>query len=185
MLSSIFKSTSPPFEVIFREYYPMLYSYALQYTVAEDAEEIVQDVMIWYWENHNALNIDLSLKAYLFKAVRNRCLSQIDKLQRQNNVIESFRLELRELIEDPDFYVVEELVKRIDIAINNLPATYREAFEMHRFQHLTYAEIAQKLNVSSKTVDYRIQQSLKLLKLELSDYLPLIAIIFKFNDYQA
>ncbi|MGL4327994.1 MAG: RNA polymerase sigma-70 factor [Tannerellaceae bacterium] len=185
MLSSIFKSTSPPFEVIFREYYPMLYSYALQYIVPQDAEEVVQDVMIWYWENHKELNIDLSLKAYLFKAVRNRCLSQIDKLQRQNNVIESFRLELRELFEDPDFYVVEELVKRIDTAINNLPPTYREAFEMHRFQHMTYAEIAQKLNVSSKTVDYRIQQSLKLLKLELYDYLPLIAMLFKVNDYQA
>ena len=56
-------------------------------------------------------------------------------------------------------------------------AGYREAFEMNRFQHLTYGEIASQLNVSSKTVDYRIQQALKLLRVDLRDYLPILLAI--------
>ena len=51
---------------------------------------------------------------------------------------------------------------------------YREAFIMHRFQNLSYKEAAELLNVSPKTVDYRIQQALKILRVKLKDYLPLI-----------
>lgn len=49
---------------------------------------------------------------------------------------------------------------------------------MHRFKNMTYKEIASLLNVSPKTVDYRIQQALKLLRIELKDYLPLLAYLF-------
>ena len=81
--------------------------------------------------------------------------------------------------EDPDFYVVEELARNIEAALSRLPESYREAFEMNRFQNLTYNEIAEKLNVSSKTVDYRIQQALKLLRVELKDYLPLLMALVR------
>ena len=50
---------------------------------------------------------------------------------------------------------------------------------MNRFQNMTYHEIAEKLNVSSKTVDYRIQQALKLLRVELKDYLPLLMALVR------
>ena len=81
--------------------------------------------------------------------------------------------------EDPDFYIVEELTRNIENALSRLPETYREAFEMNRFQSMTYNEIAEKLNVSSKTVDYRIQQALKLLRVELKDYLPLLMALVR------
>ena len=81
------------------------------------------------------------------------------------------------LFDDPDFYVVEELSQKIQSALEALPSNYREAFEMNRFQKLTYKEIASQLNVSSKTVDYRIQQALKQLRIDLKDYLPLILFL--------
>ena len=67
--------------------------------------------------------------------------------------------DIQELFEDPDFYIIEELTQKIEKAILNLPESYRVAFEMHRFQNKTYQEIAEELNISSKTVDYRIQQA--------------------------
>ena len=79
--------------------------------------------------------------------------------------------------EDPDFYIVEELSRKIEEALQRLPDSYREAFELNRFQHMTYGEIATCLEVSSKTVDYRIQQALKLLRVELKDYLPILLAI--------
>ena len=75
--------------------------------------------------------------------------------------------------------MVEELTRNIEAALARLPESYREAFEMNRFQNMTYNEIAQKLNVSSKTVDYRIQQALKLLRVELKDYLPLLMALVR------
>ena len=50
----------------------------------------------------------------------------------------------------------------------------REAFELNRFQNLTYNEIAERLGVSPKTIDYRIQQALKQLRIDLKEYLPLL-----------
>ena len=77
------------------------------------------------------------------------------------------------------FYIVEELSRKIEEALQRLPDSYREAFELNRFQHMTYGEIATCLEVSSKTVDYRIQQALKLLRVELKDYLPILLAILK------
>ena len=50
---------------------------------------------------------------------------------------------------------------------------------MHRFKDMTYKEIAERLDVSVKTVDYRIQQALKQLAVELKDYLPLLIFILR------
>ena len=82
--------------------------------------------------------------------------------------------------EDETYFqlIIEELTQKIEKAILNLPESYRVAFEMHRFQNKTYQEIAEELNISSKTVDYRIQQALKQLRKELKDYLPLLLFFF-------
>ena len=77
-----------------------------------------------------------------------------------------------------DFSKLEELQKQIQEAILRLPSSYREAFIMHRFHDMSYKEIAVQLNISPKTVDYRIQQALKQLRIELKDYLPLIYLLF-------
>ena len=69
---------------------------------------------------------------------------------------------------------IEELAKRIEDAVAALPESYREAFVMHRFRDMSYKEIAETLGVSPKTIDYRIQQALKQLRVDLKDYLPLL-----------
>jgi len=77
-------------------------------------------------------------------------------------------------VEDPDFYIPGELMEQLDHAIKNLPEDYRNAFEMNRFDEMTYKEIAEKLDVSEKTIAYRISQALKILRKELKDYLPFL-----------
>ena len=80
----------------------------------------------------------------------------------------------QEMIQDMDFYQLKELTKRIEEAVAALPESYRQAFVMHRFRDMSYKEIAETLGVSPKTVDYRIQQALKQLRIDLKDYLPLL-----------
>lgn len=168
------RSDEKAFDVLFLRYYSPLCAYARQYVEYDDGEEIVQDVMVWLWENREMQVFDTSLKSYLFRAVRNRCLTLIGRNEVKQRIVGAIYDNLQSQYEDPDFYVVEELSRKIEEALQMLPATYREAFEMNRFQNMTYQEIATRLDVSSKTVDYRIQQALKQLRVELKDYLPLL-----------
>jgi RNA polymerase sigma-70 factor (ECF subfamily) len=81
---------------------------------------------------------------------------------------------MQSLIDDTNFYLIEELTIRIQEAVETLPESYKEAFVMHRFKNMSYKEIAEILGISPKTVDYRIQQALKQLRVDLKDYLPLL-----------
>ncbi|WP_455639913.1 RNA polymerase sigma-70 factor [Parabacteroides sp.] len=167
------------FDILFMRYYPVLCAYAKQFVAFDDGQEIVQDVMVWFWENSHMQVIESSPKNYLFKAVKNRCLTLINRNELKQRIVGTLYDNLQSQYEDPDFYVVEELARNIETALSRLPESYREAFEMNRFQNMTYSEIAEKLDVSSKTVDYRIQQALKLLRVELKDYLPLIMALVR------
>ena len=166
------------FDTLFLRYYPMLCAYAKQFVDLEDGKEIVQDVMVWFWENKEMQTFDTSLKNYLFKSVRNRCLTLTNRNEIKQRIQKKLQVHMEQLYEDPDFYIVEELAGKIETAIMRLPESYREAFELNRFQNMTYNEIAFKLGVSPNTIDYKIQQALKILRHELKEYLPLLASLF-------
>ena len=166
------------FDTLFLRYYPMLCAYAKQFVDLEDGKEIVQDVMVWFWENKEMQTFDTSLKNYLFKSVRNRCLTLTNRNEIKQRIQKKLQVHMEQLYEDPDFYIVEELAGKIETAIMRLPESYREAFELNRFQNMTYNEIAFKLGVSPKTIDYKIQQALKILRHELKEDLPLLASLF-------
>lgn len=174
---SIQEGDERAFDSLFLKYYPLLCTYAKQYVDFADGEEIVQDVMVWFWENSQMQVIESSLRCYLFKAVKNRCLTLISRNELKQRFVYSLTDQLPFQYEDPDFYVVEELSRNIDAALARLPETYREAFELNRFHHMTYSEISKKLGVSSNTVAYRIQQALKILRVELREYLPLLLFL--------
>ena len=153
-LYSLFrKGDRKAFDTLFLKYYSILCAFGKYYIPIEDAEEVVLDIMTWLWENREFQIIETSLRSYLFVA---QCVAI------------------------PDFYVVEELMAKIEKAVMRLPDSYRITFEMSRYQDKTYKEIAKELNVSIKLVEYRIQQALRLLRVELKDYLPLITIIFPY-----
>lgn len=162
------------FKQLFLRHYPALCAYARQFVEPNDGQEIVSDVMVWLWENKGMQVFDISLKSYLFKSVKNRCLTLVNRNEVKQRIEKIVFDDLQSQYDDPDFYVVKELSERIEKAISRLPPSYREAFELNRFQNLTYHEIAERLSVSPKTVDYRIQQALKQLRVELKDYLPLL-----------
>lgn len=164
------------FETIFGKYYLGLLAHSKQYVEMEDGEEVVQDLMCWLWNNRENIYFNSSLQNYLFKAVRNRCLTLISKHKIKENTFSKLRVLAGYEETSSDFYVQKELQDNVYAAIERLPESYKEAFTMNRFQNMTYQEIAKELQVSPKTIDYRIQQALKILRKELKDYLPLIAI---------
>lgn len=174
LLKAVQQNDRQAFDRLFIKYYPMLCAYCRQFTGFTEGEELVQELMVHFWEKRHEIRIDSTLSVYLFTAVRNRCLSGYTTLRRQERIRKLIFEELREQLEQPDYYFLRELSQKIQTALDVLPKTYREAFEMNRFEGLTYQQIAERLNVSSKTVDYRICQSLKILRKELQEYLPLL-----------
>ncbi len=162
--------------VLFRRYYPMLCAYAAKFVELKDAEEIVQDVMLWLWENRETQTFETSLSHYLFRTVYHRAINLIVRHQSRLRADTLFYENMQKMLQDTDFYQLEELQKRIREAVDALPPAYREAFVMHRFDNKSYKEIAEILQVSPKTVDYRIQQALKQLRVTLKDYLPLFLL---------
>ena len=162
------------FDAVYKHYYGRLCVFASQYVTAVDSEEIVQDTMMWLWENRETIANESSLKSLLFTIVKNKCLNCISHQQIRQRVHEKLYQKFITQFEDPDFYIPGELMEKLDHAIKNLPEDYRNAFEMNRFDEMTYKEIAEKLDVSEKTIAYRISQALKILRKELKDYLPFL-----------
>lgn len=174
LLSAIQRGDQKAFDALFRRYYPVLCAYGHRFVDLEDAEEIVQDSLLWIWENRENLFIETSLSSYLFKMIYRKALNKLAHIDATQRADTRFYEEMQEMLQDTDLYQVEELTQRIKNAIATLPESYREAFVMHRFRDMSYKEIAEILGVSPKTVDYRIQQALKQLRVDLKDYLPLL-----------
>ena len=180
LLGKLKRGDTKAFDALFRKYYPLLYTYGRKFVSVENAEEIAQDTMLWLWEHREEEIIQTSLVKYLLKAVYRRALNCIE--QEQNKLLADthyYHEIVENVLEEQDLCLINDLSRRLNEAIHNLPDTYREAFVMHRFRDMTHKEIAAQLDVSVQTVNYRIQQAVKLLTIELKDYLPLLLFLLK------
>lgn len=177
LLHQIRSGDSNAYKRMFDRFYSPLCEYASQFISDTDAEELVQDLMLYIWEARAHMVIESSLKSYLFISVRNRSYNAIRNEKYKKKVHSVLYEKLKDQFEDPDYYMIDELGIKIQDAIKDLPDSYRETFEMSRFGELTNAQIAASLSVSVKTVEYRITQSLKILRVKLKDYLPILLFI--------
>ena len=173
LLSAMQHGDIKAYGVLFRRYYPMLCAYATKLVELKDAEEIVQDVMLWLWENRETQTFETSISQYLFKAVYHRAINLIVRHQSQLRADTLFYENMQEMLQDTDFYQFEELQKRIKEAVDALPPAYREAFVMHRFDNKSYKEIAAVLNLTEEQVKvnlFRARQKVKQTFIDIEGY---------------
>lgn len=136
----------------------------------EDAKEIIQNIFLKVWKKKQILTPEMNLNAYLFKMVKNECLDYLKhtKVQlkyRKKLEIERAYLNEKALKNDPSQLLIEsELQNKIEGLINQLPANCREVFIKSRIEGLKYAEIANELNISVKTVENQISKATALFK---------------------
>ncbi len=169
------------FETVFRKYYQSLCNYAnSMLKEMDEAEEIVQNLFSALWEKRADLEINISLKSYLYRAVHNHCLNRIKHLkireeyqQYANNYYESSYESVNQAV------MKSELERKIDEAIDKLPEQCRLIFRLSRYEELKYHEIAEQLGISPKTVENQVGKALKILRLELAEYLPLIIMLLE------
>ncbi len=167
------KDDRTAFTFIFKKYYSDLVHYAnTLITDVMQSEDIVQEVFVKLWENRTKTLIYGSLISYLLKAVHNRCVDFI----RHHEVTGRYSaLTLKEALNsynNIDTYILQsEIQARYHFALDRIPDVYAMVYKMNRNEALTYAEIAEKLNVSVRTIEVRMGKALSLLREELKDFI--------------
>jgi RNA polymerase sigma-70 factor (ECF subfamily) len=161
------------FEQLFREYFPSLSHFARKYVPDNDtAKEIAHDVFLNLWGKRDNIDSSTSLKSYLFTSVHNRCMNYIRdqrKFNRDEKILEILEQEFQEA--PHDHLETQELELRIIESLNSLPDRCREIFMLSRFEEISYAEIAERLSLSVKTVETQMSKALRILRGKLKDYL--------------
>lgn len=158
--------------LVFKKYYQEVFLAVVRLVLVKSiAEDLAQDVMYEFWKNHKTIGINSSLGAYLRRAGVNRALNYLrDNKQKwesdeELDKTQSSAHSARELVEQVE---LEQLVNH---AIDSLPERCRLVFVLSRFEELTYQEIADKLDISPKTVEHQISKALRLLRQALGGYL--------------
>ena len=165
------------FEEVFKTYFIPLTSFAQKYVPDLDtAKDIAHTVFINLWEKRNNIDWQKSLKSYLFTSVHNRCLNYIRDNKRTNNSVDIDSINDDVAWESRDFIEEQETIKNINKAIDLLPEKCKEIFLLNRFEGMKYAEVAEKLNISVKTVEAQMSKALKTLRTELLQYLKIVIL---------
>lgn len=171
MLLLIKQDNKEAFNVLFRYYYPGLVVFAKRFLQSlDEAEEIVQDVFLKVWTEREHLHIHTSVREYLFRSVRNKCLDVI-KHKKVESKFEQYIHHQEQQSVTYDFFIEQELRVLIKDVIEKLPSECRKVFVLSRIQNLKYKEIAGKLGISIKTVENQISKALKIFRDALKDYL--------------
>ncbi len=166
---------------LFNDYYVNLCSYSRRYVGRKDiAEDVVSETFYKIWKNRKKLQIETSIKAYLFKAVANNSLYHLRKLSKEDKIEDYFKgvehenigfSELSENLSDQSI-LMQELTDRINDAVNQLPPQQQTAFRLKRFQGKKNKEIAVEMGISIKTFEMHLSKAMLSLRNNLKEYLP-------------
>ena len=186
-MDSIFAQKKANFELLYKELQPKLYAYSRKFiNNPETARDLVQDVFIKLWEDIDISVIHTSIAAYLHKTVHNLCLLHLrdQQIRQRYENYATFKLKEAELyFSSPDYgnytsIFLKDIEDIVNKCIEKLPAQSRRIFEMSRMKGMSYAEIADRLGISVRTVENHIYRSLTVLKTELHDYLVVFLVAF-------
>lgn len=160
-------------QIAFKHFYDICYDrfFRIAYYYLrreESAREVVLDVFLKIWQKKEALYQIASLEDYFFILVKNASINHMEKERKTadcHTVEISEKNPLTDLAESPeDLLISEELFSRYVKALDRLPPRCREVFVRVREERQTYAQVAEDLNISIKTVDAQLQKAIHRLK---------------------
>ncbi|RIV67620.1 RNA polymerase sigma-70 factor [Flagellimonas aequoris] len=151
------------FEILWEPMYIYASSLIMDDSIAKD---LVQEVWIDYWQRREAVEVE-NIKSYLFKAIRYKCYNALRDMKFNQTQIEAAHAVCisSEVEMEAD---VMDLSKRINETISSLPKRCQEVFILSRMNHINNKEIAEKLNISQRSVENQISFALRRLRKELS-----------------
>lgn len=176
------------FETVFKAYFHRLTAFARKFITDKTiTEDIIQDVFYKVWINRKEIREE-NFQAYLFTLVRNACLNHI----RHQKIVEDYRALLEDTAKEEglyyaDFYsdpfhqtIFKEVQQEIDKAMQSLPEQTRKVFQLSRYEGLKNSEIAERLNITLRTVEKHNTKALQKIKTHLSSQYLLALLVLDF-----
>lgn len=156
-------------EELFNYYYPRLYNFSKSFLkIEESIDDILQEVFIKVWQNRKNIKSKDTFNAYIFTITRNLLLNELrSRLNNQKTRVEIQKLSVAEEYESFEQTEYEDLKEKIEKVIDELPSRQKEIFMLSRTEGLSHKEIAEKLQITTKTVEYHITQSTAFIKQKL------------------
>lgn len=151
------------------------------YKILKDEEvckDIVQEVFLGIWKNPTLGEVE-SIKAYLLKSVRFKVLMKLRKNRVSERHLETMREQTANTTEQ--FIDFQELNETIESSIEALPDKCQEVFRLSRMEHLSNKEIAEKLNISVRTVETHISHALRSLRSRMDPSVMVLVLLTLLN----
>ena len=166
-------------EELFNYYYPRLFNFSKSFLKIEDGiDDILQVVFVKIWQNRKSIKNSGTFNSYIFTITRNLLLNE----QRSRLHKQSTKEEISKLSVAPEYSLMEQieytdLKEKVDHIVNELPQRQKEIFVLSRTEGLSHKEIAEKLKISTKTVEYHITLAVRFLKDELKGF-GLVSLLY-------
>lgn len=168
------------FEVVFRKYFTKLVYFAMEYVADfETAREITQETMVTLWDKRHELNLKKDLSGYLYTLVKNRALNHLKHqlaIKKYQNYAQHRYLDYllnQTALNNFSFNYIEykQLSKAIQEAVDSLPEKCKNVFIMSRYDGFSHREIAEKMNISVKTIENHIAVAIKKIKRHIFEFI--------------
>ena len=171
LLTKLKEGDQKALRILFDQYYPYLVSIVLAHTKDLDmAKDVAQEVFLYIWNKREQLQIQTALKPYLRKAAINRMLNKL-KRKRFQVLRSEEETEIYITQQTPETHLADkELGKLIQHTIDQLPERCRLIFQLCRMEGLSHKEVAEKLDISTKTIENQMTKALKILRSTIAKY---------------
>ena len=180
------KNDRTEFEDNYSQYFRRCVLFARSYVFDQKiAESIAADALSLYWERRSAGEEIQMVLPFLFSVIRNKALRHLRHERLKSKVHDDMSRDIRDELQfriealescDPHTLFAGDVQKILHDTLDSLGRKTDRVFELSRFHGMTNREIAEKMGITEKTVEYHISKALKALRISLKDYLPLIAV---------
>lgn len=167
LLLFIQQGSETAFEVLYKRYLDLLFSRAYSILQAEDeAKDVAQEVLIWFWDHRTSIQVHTTLKAYLTGAANQRCADLLRKKANRNSRQQVYA-SLSATITGTSPLETKELGNQLNAAMTMISPNSRKAFMLSYIEKMPLKEIAAAMNIKVQTAKNHVQQALKTLRQQL------------------
>ena len=183
ILLSVRNGSEKAYQELYEQWVSRLYGFVFQYLKSKDAtDDVVQETFLRIWSNRANLNPDVSFKSYLFTIAYHFLLKEMRR-QLNNPLMEDY---VEYLNRSSTVIAVAESLMCYDHFVNalekgkqHLSPRQRIIFEMNKEYGMSISEISEKLSITNQVVRNQLYMALKILRVELRQYYPLLLLFLK------
>ncbi len=172
VLLQLTESNPAAIEELYNFYYPRLYNFSKSFLKLDNGiDDILQEVFIRIWQNRTKIKTSETFNSFIFTITRNLLLNELRSRfsnQKMKEKVGKLAVPIEySFIEQSEYH---DLKEKVDRSINELPVRQKEIFTLSRINGFSHKEIAEKLNITTKTVEFHIAKSIVLLRKRLLNF---------------